>query len=210
MTAQASLLTRFPEAQAVLVFWLGDALRLGWPSTSRSDLWFGGGAALDHQIEQSFGDLVRQAAQGGLVPWEDTAQDRLAVVLLLDQFTRNVFRGHAAAFSGDQRACALAIDSLSNGWDKQLPLAGQVFMAMPLMHAETLEAQEQAVAFFTALWSEADAQHREALLGHLEAAREHHDLITRFGRFPHRNSVLDRVSTPEERHYLETGRRFGQ
>ena len=201
---------RVAEAEAILEFWLGDALTLGWPSSSRGDLWFGGDAELDRQIEQSFGQLVRQAVQGGLVPWEDSVNERLALVLLLDQFTRNVFRGQATAFAGDARACALAQDGLARGWDRQLPLAGRVFLAMPMMHAESLEVQEQAVAFFTDLHANADKEQRNRVLGNLESAREHHAIIARFGRFPHRNAVLGRVSTPEEAQYLETGRRFGQ
>ena len=208
--ATAARVARSPEARAILEFWLGDALTLGWPSSSRADLWFGGGAALDQQIEHRFGDLVRQAVQGGLAPWENDAHERLALVLLLDQFTRNVFRGQSEAFSGDKRACALALDGLASGWDRQLPLAGRVFLAMPLMHAESLPMQERALAFFTALHADADPQHRDTVLANLESAREHHAIIARFGRFPHRNAALGRSPTPQETAYLHSGKRFGQ
>ena len=210
MTALALPIARFPEAALLLEFWLGDALTLGWPSTNRGDLWFGGGAALDQQITQTFGTLVREAAHGGLVLWENDAHDRLALVLLLDQFTRNVFRGQAAAFSGDARACALARDALARGWDRELSLAGQVFLAMPMMHAESLQVQEQSVAYFTALHTRSRKQYGDAVLGNLTSAREHHALIARFGRFPHRNAALGRPSTLQEAAYLQTGQRFGQ
>ena len=210
MTARPAPATRFPEALAILEFWLGDALTLGWPSANRGALWFGGGVVLDQQITQSFGPLTLAAAQGGLVTWENGAEDRLALVLLLDQFTRNVFRGQAAAFSGDARACVLARDALAKEWDKRLPLAGQVFMAMPLMHAESLEVQEQAVAYFTALHDRAIKQYGDSVLGNLKSAREHRDVIARFGRFPHRNEALGRQSTAQESAYLQTGQRFGQ
>ena len=210
MTARPAPATRIPEALAILEFWLGDALTLGWPSANRGALWFGGGVALDQQITQTFGPLTREAAQGGLVTWENGAEDRLALVLLLDQFTRNVFRGQAAAFSGDARACALALDALAKGWDYHLPLAGQVFMAMPLMHAESLEVQEQAVAYFTALHDRSRKQYGDSVLGNLKSAREHRDVIARFGRFPHRNVALGRQSTAQESAHLQTGQRFGQ
>lgn len=198
------------DAQAVLDFWFGDGLALGWPGTSRSELWFGGGASLDRQIEQAFGSLVRAAVDGGLADWEAQPADRLALIILLDQLTRNVFRGSARAFAGDPRACSLALDALDRHWDRDLPTVCKVFLAMPLMHAESLATQDRSVAQFERLLAECPVQLRSKLQDHLDAAREHHAIIAAFGRYPHRNEVLGRASTDAEREWLRNGKRFGQ
>jgi uncharacterized protein (DUF924 family) len=199
-----------PDAQAVLDFWFGDGLTLGWPSASRSDLWFGGGAELDRQIEQTFGNQVRTAVDGGWVDWEAQPAERLALIILLDQFTRNVFRGSALAFSGDPRACALARDAWDRHWDRDMPLVAQVFLAMPLMHAESLAMQDLCVTRFERLLAESPDAMGEKLQGHLDAAHEHRAIIAAFGRYPHRNTVLGRVSTDAELEWLRNGKRFGQ
>lgn len=198
------------EPQAVLDFWFGDGLTLGWPSAPRGALWFGGGAALDTDIRTRFGPQVAQAVDGGLASWEADVLHRLALVILLDQFTRNVFRGQARAFAGDVRAHRLATDTLARGEDAKLPLVGRVFIAMPLMHAEDAASQAGCVRHFEQLRATCAAAQAEALQGHLDAAIEHQALITAYGRFPHRNAVLGRVSSPQELAYLENGRRFGQ
>ena len=199
-----------PQARQILEFWLGDALSLGWPSESRSGLWFGGGEALDRQIEADFGDLVRNAVTGGLSGWEAAPLDRLALVLLLDQFTRNVFRGSAKAFCGDTRALALALDTMDRGWDAELPLAGRTFLMLPLSHAESLDAQERAVAYISRQAATAPKTQAGVLDGHVKSALEHRDIIAAFSRFPHRNSTLGRISTPAEEAWLVSGKRFGQ
>lgn len=209
-TTGSSAIEIDPAAQAVLEFWFGDALSLGWPSESRKDLWFGGGAELDQRITQSFGHLVAAALAGNLSPWQEDPLQRLALVVLLDQFTRNVFRAQAQAFSGDGVAQALVTDAMAREWDTQLPLAGRVFLAMPWMHAESLELQLRCVGYFDLLCATAGPEHRAALRGHLEAAEEHRDIVVRFGRFPHRNKALGRASTPEELSYLAKGKNFGQ
>lgn len=194
----------------MLEFWLHDALRLGWPSQDMRALWFGGGAVLDRLIDTRFGHQVRDALSGGLASWEARPLDRLALVILLDQFTRNVFRGQAQAFAGDARAQLLATDALAHGWDAQLPLAGQVFLTMPLMHAETPTMQDECVRRFKQLLTSAAPEHVKALRGHLEAAEKHRDIIAEFGRFPYRNAMLSRASTAREQEFLQTGPRFGQ
>jgi len=195
---------------AVLDFWFGEGLANGWPSQPMHALWFGGGAAIDNDVRTRFGPQVDDAVNGGLSGWEPAVRDRLALVILLDQFTRNVFRGQARAFDGDARACALAARTLAMGEDTALPLVGRVFMAMPLMHAEGPASQADCVRHFEGLLAGSDPVHTEALLKHLDAAREHQHIIASFGRFPHRNAVLGRDSTPAEKHYLHSGNRFGQ
>lgn len=197
-------------AQEVLDYWFGDALTLGWPSRSRSAFWFGGGKAVDNKIAKRFGALVEQALQGDLREWESAPLSLLALVILMDQFTRNVFRGEARAFAGDGRAQQLVQDALDLGWDAALPLAAQVFLLMPLMHAEELALQKQCVHQFEALLAAAPAKRRKHLQGNLAFARQHCDIIARFGRFPYRNQAMGRPDTSEEQAFLRDGPRFGQ
>lgn len=203
--------TNLPQAAAqVLGYWLGDALQLGWPSQSRSALWFGGGQAQDAEITRRFGDLVEQALEGGLGDWEDTPLARLALVIVLDQFTRNMFRGQARAFAGDARAQSLVMDALERQWDAQLPGAGAVFLYMPLMHAEDLALQDTCVRCFERLQAAAAPERQQDLQGHVRYAVTHRDIIARFGRFPYRNAALGRTDSAEETEFLRDGPRFGQ
>lgn len=194
----------------ILDFWFGDGLSAGWPSDDRSALWFGGGPALDRQISERFGSRVEQALDGQLVEWESSLLDRLALVILLDQFTRNVHRGQARAFAGDGRAQRLVLQSLALDQDTELPPIGRVFLYMPLMHAESPALQDECVLKFENLVRQSPHPLQQKLQGNLKAAREHADIVLRFGRFPHRNGVLGRSSTPEEAEFLTHGPRFGQ
>lgn len=194
----------------VLRYWFGDALERGWPSQSRSALWFGGGKAQDADISERFGALVEQALAGGLTDWEATPLDRLALVIVLDQFTRNVFRGQARAFAGDTRAQFLVSDALQRGWYADLPLACRIFLYMPLMHAEALGLQDECVRRFEQLQAGAPPERQNDLQGNLQFAREHRDIIARFGRFPYRNATMGRTSSAEEAEFLRDGPRFGQ
>ena len=199
-----------PQARAILEFWLRDGLDLGWPSQSLDSLWWGGGAELDRDIEQRFGDLVREAIAGGLAAWETAPLDRLALVLLLDQFTRNVFRGRPEAFSGDARAQALVTDASAQTWDAALPLAGRVFLNMPLSHAESLPLQDEAVRRCRLLLEAAPSARKQDLGAFVKSAEQHRDIIAAYGRFPHRNAALGRENTAGEQDFLRHGPRFGQ
>lgn len=198
------------RADAVLAFWFEDGLQRGWPSRSLSALWFGGGEVLDDDIRRRFGPLVDEALAGGLIEWQLAPLQRLALVVLLDQFSRNVYRGQAKAFAGDARAQSLATDALATGQDTPLPLAGRVFLGMPLMHAESLELQDRCIGFFETLVACAPPERADDLQAHLQAACEHREIIAAFGRFPHRNAVLGRTTSADEHAYLATGKRFGQ
>jgi uncharacterized protein (DUF924 family) len=197
-------------AAQVLHFWLGDDPLTDWPQPHRGDLWFKGGAEVDANIRAQFGPLVDDAMAGGLADWEATPLARLALILLLDQFSRNVYRGQARAFAGDARAQALSQRTLDAGEDAQLPRAGRLFVYMPLMHAETLAQQNACVACFERLLAGAPEALNDTLTDNLRYAVLHRDIVARFGRFPHRNAVLGRNSTPEELEFLKDGPRFGQ
>ena len=196
--------------QAILDFWFADGLQTGWPTQDMKATWFGGGTALDARITEAFGAQVLQAVEGGFAAWEDQALSRLALILLLDQFTRNVFRGSPRAFEGDSRAQRLVMDALANAWDQQLPVVCRVFLYMPLMHAENPALQNECVSRFAQLVADAPDALKAHLQGNLDFARQHQDIIARFGRFPHRNTALGRSSTTDEDAFLVNGPRFGQ
>ena len=200
--------TTTPEA--MLDFWFADGLQTGWPTQEMNAIWFGGGAPLDAKITAAFGAQVLQAIDGGLEAWEDQPSSRLALILLLDQFTRNVFRGSPRAFEGDPRAQRLVIDALAQAWDQQLPVVCRVFLYMPLMHAENLALQNECVSRFTQLVADAPDTLKTRLQNNLESALQHQEIIATFGRFPYRNSALGRISTADEETFLVKGPRFGQ
>jgi uncharacterized protein (DUF924 family) len=195
---------------AVLDFWLADGVSLGWPSQEMNKRWFTGGPALDQAIAQQFGSAVALAQAGGLADWEAAPLDRLALIILLDQFTRNMFRGSAQAFASDARAQQLVQQTLAAQQDRQLPWVGRVFLYMPLMHAENLALQDQCVGSFAQLVAEAPETLKQRLQSNLDFAHQHQDIISRFGRFPYRNAVLGRSNTPAEDEFLLKGPRFGQ
>lgn len=194
----------------VLEFWFGDGLEAGWPSRSRSELWFGSSAAIDEEITERFGSMVEAALMNEWVDWLEKPLSRLALVILLDQFTRNIYRGSSRAFSGDHRAVTLVIEGISRGMDKQLPFIGRVFFYMPLMHAEELSIQDECIRAFEELQQDVPEELKEAIENNIAFANQHRDIIERFGRFPHRNDCLERESTAEEVEFLETASRFGQ
>jgi uncharacterized protein (DUF924 family) len=196
----------------VLDYWLGfdhgdaAALRERWR------LWFTADAKVDREIATRFGSLAALAAAGQLSSWADTSENRLALILLLDQFPRNLYRGQAAAFAHDDQALELARAGIASGLDRALPLLGRMFFYMPLQHAESRAVQEDSVRMFAALCDSAAPGPIASLLA--EAGRYadlHADIISRFGRFPHRNRQLGRVSTSAELAYLaDGGATFGQ
>ena len=205
-----SRLSTPPAALDVLDFWFGDGLQRDWPSQDHNALWFGGDPAQDAAIRQRFGPLVDEALDGGLTDWEAGPRARLALIVLLDQLSRNVHRGQRRAFNGDARAQRLTRRSIAEGMDTTLTPAGCVFLYMPLMHAENLTLQDECVARFQALVDSSPAALREKLASNLRFAVVHRDIVARYGRFPHRNAVLGRDGTPEEDAFLKDGPRFGQ
>jgi uncharacterized protein (DUF924 family) len=160
--------------------------------------WFLGSAKLDDQMRRRFGAWVDAALQGELDAWAGTPRGRLALILLLDQFTRNIHRGAPGAFAGDAKAQTLVIDGLAAGMDKPLNLSERQFFYMPLAHAENPELQALSLRKFAAFLGEA-----QSIVGH---QKDHAAIIDRFGRFPARNAALGRPSTPEEEAFLSKPR----
>jgi len=173
-----------PSLADVVAFW-----RAAGPKR-----WFEKDAAFDDDIRRRFLKLHEAAAAGKLTDWEANAEGALALLILLDQFPRNMFRGQARMFASVPLAHAIASRAILNGFDGAFPdLFG--FFYLPFMHSEELADQKRAIAFYRAR-NDADG---------LKWAERHADIIRRFGRFPHRNAVLGRVSTPEEQAFLDGG-----
>jgi uncharacterized protein (DUF924 family) len=199
-------------ADDVLAFWFGD------PPCGADDVkrcmkrWFSGGIEGDRAIRERFEPTIAAAAAQRLDDWMDSARGRLALIVVLDQFPRNIYRGSADAFAYDARAREIAKAGVEAKLDRCLKPLERLFFYLPLEHSESLEDQRSSVALFGRL-AELDVADylRDALVGSVDYARQHHDIIARFGRFPHRNAVLGRDSTAEELDFLERdGPTFGQ
>jgi uncharacterized protein (DUF924 family) len=195
MAAMSSTTPASPEA--VLEFWFGPPDDPGHQLPRPA--WFRKDPAFDLQVRERFGATIEAALAGRLKAWATEPLPALAQVIVLDQFTRNAFRDTARAFAGDERALAAARAMVDSGEDRGLSGVQRQFVYMPFEHAEDLAAQEQALQLFSRL-----GEDEPALADLLRWARAHHDIVARFGRFPHRNALLGRVSTPEEEAFLKT------
>lgn len=187
------------DPQEVLDFWFLPPSAEGYGKPRPE--WFRKDARFDAAIAERFGAVIAQAVAGGLREWDaEGAQGTLARILVLDQFTRNAFRGTPESFAGDALALAAAVELEASGAHRSLAPLQRWFAYMPFEHAEDARMQEKAVTLFTEL-AEA-AGHGPDFDGALDYAHRHRGVIARFGRFPHRNAILGRASTPEELAYL--------
>ncbi len=194
----------------ILDFWFGSD-RSAAAMIKRNKLWFNSSPDHDAYIKQNFRQHVEAAMAGEYMDWCQTAEGRLATILLLDQFTRNIFRKSQRAFDGDDLAQEICLAGLTLGHDKALSIAERSFYYMPLEHCEKLNTQRQAIELFSTLVDESTEEYLDFAHNALNYAKQHHDIIQRFGRFPHRNKVLNRSSTTEELNYLQDNEAaFGQ
>ncbi|MBE0619043.1 MAG: DUF924 domain-containing protein [Burkholderiales bacterium] len=179
----------------VLDFWFGpaDSAEYGKPR----EAWFKKDQAFDDAIRARFLHLHRQAADGQLQSWQAAPDSMLALIVVLDQFSRNLFRGTARAFAADAQALATAQSAVGRGFDRLLLPVQRWFIYLPFEHAENLALQRQCLDLFEGLRGDPDSS------GSIDYARRHFEIIERFGRFPHRNAALGRVSTPEEVEFLK-------
>jgi uncharacterized protein (DUF924 family) len=186
--------------QDVLDTWFGAPASNEYGHFRRA--WYKKDAAFDAMLTARFGALLDQAQAGVLAHWGETPLGALALIILLDQMSRNCFRGKPRAFAGDAQALSLARALVANGDDRTLPtIQHRVFAYMPFEHDETIESQREAVRLFTGLHDEtADAEVAKSL----KYAIRHVEVIERFGRFPHRNVILGRESSQDEREWLRT------
>lgn len=182
-----------PAARDVLDFWFDAA---------RQTHWFEKSDAFDAQVRGRFGALHQQAVDGELDSWTLEPEGWLALLIVLDQFSRNLYRDNAYAYTADAKVRNIVLPGLARGDDRRLSALQRVFAYLPLEHAEDLALQHRAVELFAQLCESAPPDERPMYLNFLGYARRHRDVIARFGRFPHRNQVMGRVSTESELAYL--------
>lgn len=193
------------SSEEVLSYWfpLGynadtDTLR------EQSRRWFRGGAEMDSEITERFGHVLDQARRGELDAWAETARGRLALIIVLDQFSRSVYKGVPLAYAQDPKAQQLALEGIDAGMNYSLTDAERLFFMLPLGHSEDLALQKQSVRYYEEEVTKAPAHLRWWHEANLYQAGGHHDVIARFGRHPHRNELLGRPSTLEEQEYLRS------
>ena len=187
---------------AILSFWFKER-ELSAPQIDRRlDIWFGEDAVFDHECKKLFADDVEKASNGELDHWAEEPRGRLALILLLDQFRRNIYRGTAEAFSKDKLALKFCVEGAMAKKTTGLTPIQQAFFYMPLQHAESRKVQARSVALFHRLAEAVSPTYRETFETIAQFAELHHDIIEQFGRFPHRNKLLGRNNTPEEDEYL--------
>jgi uncharacterized protein (DUF924 family) len=186
----------------LLSFWLGEPAETAAQLVTKFQRWYQGGPDLDQAIERRYGGLVDAAIAGELDSWHRSVSGRLALLILLDQFTRNIHRGRARAYAGDPAALALALDTIDQGLHLSYSLEERLFVLMPLVHAESVVMLSRAVSLADAMVTEAPAELREPWAFGAQRVRNYHSLIERFGRFPGRNAALGRTSSASELAYL--------
>ena len=175
--------------QAIVDFWFSDAVK---------KLWFNSTPEFDASLRDQYQSIWKQAADGDLDHWMDTAEGCLALVILLDQFPLNMFRGEARCFSTEAKSRAVAQTAIDQGFDETLSMEQRAFLYMPFMHSEHLDDQKTALRLFD----------QPGLEGNLRFARHHHGIVEQFGRFPHRNEILGRESSAAEIEYLNSKEAF--
>ena len=185
----------------ILIFWFGPLNSEGLCKPEQHELWFKSSANTDNQCDALFGAAVQRAIAGKLDEWAGSDRGLLALILLLDQFPRNIYRATPAAFSGDPRALSLALQAIADNRHLGIPLIHRVFLYLPLEHSEDEAVQEQCVALFEEM---AVATGLAQMADFKRYAVAHRDVIARFGRFPHRNAILGRQSTPAETEHIAT------
>ena len=169
-----------------------------WFDQQHEKLWFRSTPEFDQQVREIFADAWHLAQAGQLAHWEQTAEGALALVILLDQIPLNMYRGQPESFATEAQSLEVAGRAIARRLDHSLPDKGKAFMYMPFMHSENLADQDRSVELYEAAGLDAN----------IRFARHHRDIVRRFGRFPHRNAILGRPSTPEETAWLNSGKAF--
>jgi uncharacterized protein (DUF924 family) len=191
-----------PEARQVLEYWFTGLDHSPAWFGERMRLWFMGGPRADNDIRARFAPLVERAEAGALATWLEAPREALALVVLLDQFALNIYRNEARGYRCSEAAIPMAKAILARGWEAVLSPAERIFLYMPLEHSENLADQELCLERFRAMAASAPAELAEVMQGSLVYAERHLSVVKRFGRFPHRNEALGRISTVEEKEFL--------
>jgi uncharacterized protein (DUF924 family) len=188
--------------EKILSFWFREQELSAPQIDRRMDIWFGEDPVFDHDIEKEFANDIEKASEGKLDHWADEPHGRLALIILIDQFRRNIYRGTLKAFSHDKVALKLCVEGAVEKKDKGLTPIQRVFFYMPLQHAESRKVQAKSVKLYEKLAESVSPTLQETFLTVAQFAELHKDIIDQFGRFPHRNVLLGRENTPEEDEYL--------
>ena len=188
--------------EAILSFWFKEQELSAPQIDRRMDMWFSEDPVFDHEIEKEFTDDIDAACAGNLNHWAAESHGRLALIILIDQFRRNIHRNTAEAFSKDRLALKLCVEGAMEKKDKGLTPIQRVFFYMPLQHAESRKVQAKSLELYNRLAEAVSPTHRETFLTVAQFAELHKDIIDRFGRFPHRNKLLNRENTAQEAEYL--------
>jgi uncharacterized protein (DUF924 family) len=197
-----SMSTTTTVPRDVLQFWLPASLPAPDAMGALFKRWFDGGPELDDEIRARFGVAVEEARAGALDAWAQSREGRIALVILLDQFSRNLYRGSAAAFATDAKARALALESLENGHYAESAPFERMFLTLPLGHSEDLDDQRKGVALVEEMALSSTPELRPVFFFAADMARKHVATIARFGRMPLRNAALGRASTADEERFL--------
>jgi uncharacterized protein (DUF924 family) len=188
--------------EEILDFWFGDLSAPDYPPREQSQLWFGKSERSDNIVRERFSRDLARAAQGECGDWGSDPRGRLSLILLFDQFPRMIYRDTPQAFAYDEYAQALVLEGIKLCQDSALNPFERLFFYLPLEHAENLDLQHRSVEAFRDLVAAASQEHRGKVAGYLDYAIRHFEVIERFGRFPHRNRILNRASSAEEVLYL--------
>ena len=192
--------------EQVLSYWFPEDIVDGDPQTLRHQMerWMGGSAELDREITERFGEVLEQARRGELDHWAETTPGRLALIVVLDQFSRRVYRGSPLSYAQDKKALRLAVEGIDLGMERELTDMERMFFWLPLGHSEDLTLHERGVSHLEEEVADAPEHLRGWREHNLYQAKAARNVIARFGRHPHRNELLDRGSTPQELEYLRT------
>lgn len=196
--------------EQVLDYWFDDCYEAPSKCEARSKIWYGGGPEADEEIEREFGELYKRACSDSLSSWAETADGALALVIVLDQFSRQIHRRTSLAFAQDSMARAIARRCVSTKLDRELSVPARLFLYHPFQHSEHIEDQVLGVRLTQRVLEECQSCWQEYVAESLKFFEDHRDIIERFGRFPHRNRVLGRESTPEELEFLGSSSNYGQ
>ena len=187
----------------LLEFWFGNKESDAEVIEEKSSLWWDKNEKTDAYISKHYSDLLSRSVRGELNDWVNEPRGHLALIILMDQFSRNIYRDTARSFSQDEPALALAVRGTESGVDKKLRAVERVFFYLPFEHSEAVEMQENSVRLYQTLLDGVADRDKEKFADYLDYAVKHADIVRRFKRFPHRNKLLGRKSTPEEIEFLK-------
>ncbi|WP_323844621.1 DUF924 family protein [Microbulbifer magnicolonia] len=199
-----------PEPKEILTFWFGRPQLDAAPDDRHRQRWFAGGEDFDRKIDEYFSSTVEAALDGELASWRQSLEGEMALVLLCDQFTRNIYRYTSRAYAGDPLALEIALAVIERGDDLEMGLYQRAFLGMPLEHSELPAIQQRSVDYFNRLRMDYlnGAEGAAQAENFYQYALAHREVIDEFGRYPHRNAALGRESTPAEQKWLDQGGGF--